>query len=385
MAAEKPAPALQRLHKLALCDSVKDRVLALVVEKTGYPKDMLDLDLDLEADLGVDTVKQAEMFAAIREIYNIPRDENRKLRDYPTLAHVIRFVFEKRPDLAEAGENQVNPLQRRRRAEKSSRPQHGRLQRVSAKVSISDSVKDRVLTLVVEKTGYPKDMLDLDLDLEADLGVDTVKQAEMFAAIREIYSIPRDENRKLRDYPTLAHVIRFVFEKRPDLAGSLAAPSAPTVSQPTVPDAQSPPLRQPTMRLRKRCWRSWPRSRAIPKTCWTWISISKQTSASTPSSKRKCSRPCERHTTFRATRISSCANFPTLAHVIKFARDRQPSVAKAGASSASAQEKEPVQKKPVASASSGSKPMARSSDPGGFRCRQSYSAARTRSQLASTA
>ena len=71
-----------------------------MVEKTGYPKDMLDLDLDLEADLGVDTVKQAEMFAAIREIYNIPRDENRKLRDYPTLAHVIRFVYESRPDLA---------------------------------------------------------------------------------------------------------------------------------------------------------------------------------------------------------------------------------------------------------------------------------------------
>ncbi len=71
-----------------------------MAEKTGYPKDMLDLELDLEADLGVDTVKQAEMFAAVREIYNIPRDENRKLRDYPTLGHVIRFVYEKRPDLA---------------------------------------------------------------------------------------------------------------------------------------------------------------------------------------------------------------------------------------------------------------------------------------------
>ncbi len=35
---------------------------------------MLDLDLDLEADLGVDTVKQAEIFAAIRETYDIPRD-----------------------------------------------------------------------------------------------------------------------------------------------------------------------------------------------------------------------------------------------------------------------------------------------------------------------
>ena len=58
---------------------------------------MLDLDLDLEADLGVDTVKQAEMFAAIRETYGIPRDEDLKLRDYPTLAHVIRFVSRSGP------------------------------------------------------------------------------------------------------------------------------------------------------------------------------------------------------------------------------------------------------------------------------------------------
>ena len=64
----------------------------IVAEKTGYPKEMLDLDLDLEADLGIDTVKQAEMFASVRAAYNIPRDENLKLRDFPTLAHVIKFA-----------------------------------------------------------------------------------------------------------------------------------------------------------------------------------------------------------------------------------------------------------------------------------------------------
>ena len=42
-------------------------LLAVVAEKTGYPQDMLDLDLDLEADLGVDTVKQAEMYSRRRE------------------------------------------------------------------------------------------------------------------------------------------------------------------------------------------------------------------------------------------------------------------------------------------------------------------------------
>src|ERR1019366_6934654 len=215
-------------------DPVKERLLALVVEKTGYPQDMLDLDLDLEADLGVDTVKQAELFAAIREIYNIPRDENRKLRDYPTLAHVIRFVYEKRPDLSSVAPAvaviAVAVIKEEAKSEgviaSPSAPVAS-----PAKVSTSDSVKERILALVVEKTGYPKDMLDLDLDLEADLGVDTVKQAELFAAIREIYTIPRDESRKLRDYPTLAHVIRFVFEKRPDLADVPAVPPVPITNE----------------------------------------------------------------------------------------------------------------------------------------------------------
>ncbi len=210
--------------------SVKQRILALMVEKTGYPEDMLDLDLDLEADLGVDTVKQAEMFAAIREIYNIPRDENRKLRDYPTLAHVIRFVYEKRPDLptnATAAPEVIAPPAPTTTAAAPTTP--------PPPAPDGESVKQRILALMVEKTGYPEDMLDLDLDLEADLGVDTVKQAEMFAAIREIYNIPRDENRKLRDYPTLAHVIRFVYEKRPDLARTDASvPAASATAAPSV-------------------------------------------------------------------------------------------------------------------------------------------------------
>ena len=201
---------------------MKEKILALVAEKTGYPKDMLDLDLDLEADLGVDTVKQAEVFATIREAYNIPRDENRKLRDYPTLAHVIRFVYDKRPDLAAAPVVAKEEVQRTMpKAAVASEKQAAVA--TSSQCTEGDAVKEHILALVVEKTGYPKDMLDLDLDLEADLGVDTVKQAEMFAAIRAAYNIPRDENRKLRDYPTLAHVIRFVYEKRPDLG---AAPVA---------------------------------------------------------------------------------------------------------------------------------------------------------------
>ncbi|HTQ58065.1 MAG TPA: SDR family NAD(P)-dependent oxidoreductase [Bryobacteraceae bacterium] len=211
-------------------DPVKQRILAVVAEKTGYPADMLDLDLDLEADLGVDTVKQADLFATVREAYGIPRDDKLKLRDFPTLAHVIRFVHERA--------NGQIPLPAAAPAAATREP------------ADDDPVKQRILALVVEKTGYPADMLDLDLDLEADLGVDTVKQADLFATVRQLFNIPRDENRKLRDFPTLAHVIKFVHEQRRDIL--MAEPPAPSLQPPVQGAAEEIqiPRRVPVPTLR---------------------------------------------------------------------------------------------------------------------------------------
>jgi len=64
----------------------------------------------------------------------------------------------------------------------------------------------------------------LDLDLEADLGVDTVKQAEVFAAVRQRFSVERDDSLRLRDFPTLAHVIGWVRERIGTETGRQAAP-----------------------------------------------------------------------------------------------------------------------------------------------------------------
>ncbi|UCF66422.1 MAG: SDR family NAD(P)-dependent oxidoreductase, partial [Acidobacteriota bacterium] len=106
-----------------------------------------------------------------------------------------------------------------------------------------DPVEEKVLQLVADKTGYPQDMLALDLDLEADLGIDTVKQAEMFAAVREAYGIERDDDLQLRDFPTLAHVTQFVYDKRPDLKSDAATASEPSVvSQAPVEPATPKPV-----------------------------------------------------------------------------------------------------------------------------------------------
>ena len=200
-------------------DDVTDSVVGVVSQLTGYPPDLLDVDLDLEADLGVDTVKQAEIFAAIREHYGVARDDNLKLRDFPTLTHVIGWIRDKTGTPAPAPTPAPAAA-----APAAAAP--------AAAAPAGDDVTDSVVGVVSQLTGYPPDLLDVDLDLEADLGVDTVKQAEIFAAIREHYGVARDDNLKLRDFPTLTHVIGWIRDKTgtpapaPTPAPAAAAPAA---------------------------------------------------------------------------------------------------------------------------------------------------------------
>ena len=241
-AASAPAPAAPAPAALAATDDVEARVLAVVAEQTGYPSDLLAMDLDLEADLGIDTVKQAEVFASIRETYGIERDDSLKLRDYPTLNHVVGFVRDSAPQSAVAepapapAEPAAAPVEP---AQAAAEPAPA----VSAPV---DEVEARVLAVVAEQTGYPSDLLAMDLDLEADLGIDTVKQAEVFASIRETYGIERDDSLKLRDYPTLNHVVGFVRDRAPQSAQPEAAPveAAPApvapAPAPAAPAAPAP-------------------------------------------------------------------------------------------------------------------------------------------------
>jgi acyl carrier protein len=46
-------------------------------------------------------------------------------------------------------------------------------------------LRSLLVDLVAERTGYPQEMLGLDLDLEADLGVDSIKRVEILTAFQQ--------------------------------------------------------------------------------------------------------------------------------------------------------------------------------------------------------
>ncbi|MGC8658686.1 MAG: SDR family NAD(P)-dependent oxidoreductase [Desulfomonilaceae bacterium] len=180
-------------------DTTRQIILALLSEKTGYPSEMLDTNLDLEADLGIDTVKQAEFITEVRENFGIPRIEGLKIADFPTIEHIINFVLEQTSGETSGMET----------VDSDSTPTGNQLhiERVA-------EIGAKILELLSAKTGYPPEMLDPDLDLEADLGIDTVKQAEFITEVRETFGIPRIEGLKIADFPTVKHIIGFVMEKK---------------------------------------------------------------------------------------------------------------------------------------------------------------------------
>ena len=48
-------------------ETVTRALLEAVSEKTGYPVEMLELDMRLDADLGIDSIKRVEIFSAVQE------------------------------------------------------------------------------------------------------------------------------------------------------------------------------------------------------------------------------------------------------------------------------------------------------------------------------
>jgi hypothetical protein len=60
-------------------------LLSIVADKTGYPVDMLNGGMDLETDLGIDSIKKVEIFAAVRQ-----RAEGLPPTDSPGMAQLFQ-------------------------------------------------------------------------------------------------------------------------------------------------------------------------------------------------------------------------------------------------------------------------------------------------------
>ena len=192
-------------------DSLTDVVVEVVVEHTGYPADFIELDQDLEGELGIDTVKQAEIMADIRSRFNLPVDEDFVLSDYPTLNHMIAYIQSMTGMSVDVNPVQAGEPERTEPAEAVEVAMPFNPPKISDVGDTSD-IETRLVEVVVKHTGYPADFIEMDQDLEGELGIDTVKQAEIMAEVRDIFTLPVDEDFILSDHPTLNHFTAYIVK-----------------------------------------------------------------------------------------------------------------------------------------------------------------------------
>ncbi|MBS0445541.1 MAG: SDR family NAD(P)-dependent oxidoreductase [Proteobacteria bacterium] len=86
---------------------------------------------------------------------------------------------------------------------------------------------DMLLGIVEEKTGYPRDMVGLDQNLEADLGIDSIKRIEVVGALLQMLPAGHrdalsESRSKLNTQPTLNGVLDLIAQAK--VGGAVAVP-----------------------------------------------------------------------------------------------------------------------------------------------------------------
>jgi acyl carrier protein len=210
--AEQPAAA----QPASLDPQELERFLInFVVEHTGYPPEVVELDADIEADLGIDSIKKAQLFGELGEYFDVQPDENLSLDSFPTLRHVLDYLVKVQGSESPVPQAKPAPQTVAVAAPTAApAPQPVVVEQPAAAqpASLDPQELERFLiNFVVEHTGYPPEVVELDADIEADLGIDSIKKAQLFGELGEYFDVQPDENLSLDSFPTLRHVLDYLL------------------------------------------------------------------------------------------------------------------------------------------------------------------------------
>ncbi|MDP3541309.1 MAG: SDR family NAD(P)-dependent oxidoreductase [Elusimicrobiota bacterium] len=227
IAASAPASmpaAVASVHGNSPSTEILPVLLSVVSEKTGYPADTINPDMDLEGDLGIDSIKRVEILSAVSEkLPGAPKVKPEHLGTLRTLKQISIYLSEGIAASAPASMP----------AAVASVPGN----------APSTEILPVLLSVVAEKTGYPADTIDPDMDLEGDLGIDSIKRVEILSAVSEkLPGAPKVKPEHLGTLRTLNQIAVYLSEGTavsapapvPAAAVDFAVPSAKPSEGPCI-------------------------------------------------------------------------------------------------------------------------------------------------------
>ncbi|MGI2140428.1 beta-ketoacyl synthase N-terminal-like domain-containing protein [Shewanella baltica] len=201
---------------------VQQTMMAVVADKTGYPTEMLELSMDMEADLGIDSIKRVEILGTVQdELPGLPELSPEDLAECRTLGEIVDYMNSKLPVVSVVA---VAPP-----ANVGATPAQ-----VPANNGLSAAlVQQTMMAVVADKTGYPTEMLELSMDMEADLGIDSIKRVEILGTVQdELPGLPELSPEDLAECRTLGEIVDYMQSKLPVAAAASVAHVAQTIATP---------------------------------------------------------------------------------------------------------------------------------------------------------
>ncbi len=198
--------AIQPNHSAA-----KQFLVDMVVELTGYQPDVIDFDADLEAELGVDSIKKAQVIGELAEWASLELNlREMKLADFQSLGDILGLM---------AGSASVVAPSHTTVAASSPAPTSGKMATISEQPAcdsrgLAKSIESLMIDFVVDQTGYDPDVIDIDADLESELGIDSIKKAQLLGELAEQYDLRDVElgRLSLADFTNLRSIMEFVLD-----------------------------------------------------------------------------------------------------------------------------------------------------------------------------
>ncbi|MEH2319735.1 beta-ketoacyl synthase N-terminal-like domain-containing protein [Nostoc sp.] len=234
----EPAPTTAAPVSGATIDIVDldKNLLAITSDKTGYPVEMLEMDMDMEADLGIDSIKRVEILGALQEMYpNLPKPNLEELSEKRTIGEVVEYLqsHTSKNISVEIAVHEVQQATEIPVVEVVTAPEPSVVVAFTPEPEPATSdefanLGETLLAITSDKTGYPVEMLELDMDMEADLGIDSIKRVEILGAMQEMYpNLPKPNIEELGDLRTIGQIVDYLQQ----LAGGEKKKSEPEFVQ----------------------------------------------------------------------------------------------------------------------------------------------------------
>ena len=220
-------------------------VLAVVAEKTGYPPQMVEMSMDFEADLGIDSIKRVEILSGVRDrAPDMPQLDTARMATLRTLGEVVDLLGRTRTPSPRDPRNALSPGATRPAPDTLLiRPPPSPVLPVAPPPSPALDIVGLVLAVVAEKTGYPPEMVEMSMDLEADLGIDSIKRVEILSGVRDrVPEMPELDTARMATLRTLGEIVDLLGQTRTSSSRDPRNALSPGATRP-APDAVAAPGR----------------------------------------------------------------------------------------------------------------------------------------------